>query len=389
MGVKNINREVSIGNQIDNIGNLINSSSNNGITNDIKTEEYDLSNLLEELGDEVEDFGENFGNFFNSGTTNTIEYEEVKKDGYTVQGYTIIEYNGEKKIIISAHGDEEKGENARLYVYDEATGEYEGKIILDNCDHVGGITIDAENGILFVASSNGKVNTYNYALLLENLRDAKEDPDGPTFDMSDDNISGNLEEEGIKIPNNIDIFDVLNEGNPKERQEGMDTLYYYNNKLYSSTYSGDGELIVSDIVFENGEIKCSESRELGKLNGAVQGMCFYEEDGKTYMVTASSSARIGPLFAKSRLTKWEMTDEGPVPVGYIYNDHPGLEGIEITEDGTITGVFEDSTQESEILGDIDDFTEKKNPVIDRYLVISGMIWNLANNPDKDKNTQAA
>lgn len=86
---------------------------------------------------------------------NTLNYENIISDGYTPQGITTID----GQIFITAY---KSGENSRIYIYDESTSEYKGKLILNNKAHVGGITYDEENGIIFVTGTKGSVNTYSY-----------------------------------------------------------------------------------------------------------------------------------------------------------------------------------------------------------------------------------
>lgn len=317
--------------------------------------------------------------------TNSLNYQNIRDDGFTVQGYTIVtDENGNNKIMITAYSKD--GEKSRIYVYDQETGELDGKIILDNTDHVGGISYDIENGVVYVAASDGKVHAYDYEKMITILNDSKKVDGVKTFDMNDQYYIDNYGDEGVEIPNDIDVLDVLNGtpdlDNPNHYQSGMDSVYYYDGCLYSTTFSDDGELICSKIVYnrdENGNItgiSVEDTYEVGKLDGAVQGICFYKEDGKTYMISSSSAKGS----AKSRLTKWEVTDDGIVPIAYKYINHPGLEGIDV-QDGRISGVFEYNEQETEELG-TDDFKEGKSipdMMSDFWYSFSGDDWDRKNN----------
>lgn len=97
-------------------------------------------------------------------TINELNYDEIEQDGFTAQGYTIADTNSHitsnGKVMITAYNKD--GENSRIYIYNSQTGEFEGKIVLDNKDHVGGATFDSKNQILYVTSSEGRVNSYDY-----------------------------------------------------------------------------------------------------------------------------------------------------------------------------------------------------------------------------------
>ena len=79
-------------------------------------------------------------------------YPEIKKDGFTTQGLTI--YNGFK--FLSAYGSG----NSRLYIYDD-NNNYIGFIRLNQSSHVGGVTFDETNKIMYVTNGGGNYSTYN------------------------------------------------------------------------------------------------------------------------------------------------------------------------------------------------------------------------------------
>lgn len=51
----------------------------------------------------------------------------------------------------------------------------------------------------------------------------------------------------------------------------------------------------------------------------------------------------------------------------------GVEGIDISDDGIITGIFEYGNQEVETLGTIDDFSPEKNNEVDTFLSYAGLL----------------
>lgn len=311
----------------------------------------------------------------------SIDYFTILKEGYTVQGYTKIFPTGLNsdnkkaagKILITAHGAAK--DKSRLYVYDETTGKLEVSLEFEYSEHVGGITYDSTNNILWIAGDNGEVHSYDYEKIENTVQVTKNWGDNEPVRIK---IIGN---NGYEIPNNINTKTLVD--STDHHQDGMDSIYYHNGKLYSCTYSGKGELIETTINItknSNGSITIVEddNRIVGELNGATQGIAIYEEDGKNYVITASSAVYASP---KSRLTKWEMDANGNLvedPVGYKYIDHPGLEGIEI-DAGYVKGVFEkgiiwDKNQATEVIADISDMNDKPDAVIDKLLSSSADFW---------------
>ena len=364
--------------QVKCVGDLLNNDSNSLMNLfDSKT---DLLNYIKQIAaGNVDVFGSD------SKIPFLVDYSNIIKDGYTVQGYTIIDQsknkNGNNKVLITAY---KKGENSRLYFYDKTTGKLDSTVILTNSDHVGGATFDSENQILWVTGSDGKVHSYDY----DAMSNAIFKSNSKVVNLNDSAYSNY----NIEIPNNIctatkdsdlgtgftesviigSVSDLILPGSSiitgplsgvagsMDNQNGMDSIYFHNGKLYSCSYSGKGHLFSSDISVNrdsSGKITSisDNTTYLQELNGACQGMAFYEENGKTYMVTASSI-----LKGNSRLTRWEETDEG-------------LEGIDI-RDGQVTGIFETGTSAMENFGSVDDINEPSDAATDALLSAGGQGW---------------
>ncbi len=306
-----------------------------------------------------------------SGYNKTINYSEIEKDGYTVQGLTYVDTPNGTKVLITAHHGEDGP--SRLYIYDYKKGISEKLIIFNNKDHVGGVTYDKDHDVLWVASDNGKVNTYNFTKMDNisvhyhklNCRKIY------TIDFNDPNSA--KVRKNMEIPNDINVKKIINYKGHK--QSGMDSLYYNDGKLYSNTYGYKGQLVETNIKYKTdnkgkiiGIISNNSGKVLGNLDGATQGLAFYEENGKTYAVTASSAAG-----SKSRLTKWLITDSSAKKVGNHYFDQSGLEGIEI-HDNQVKGIFEYDTQTSKVLANTDEINKKANPVTDEVLSLEAWVW---------------
>ena len=308
-------------------------------------------------------------------TINELNYDEIEQDGFTAQGYTIADTNSHitsnGKVMITAYNKD--GENSRIYIYNSQTGEFEGKIVLDNKDHVGGATFDSKNQILYVTSSEGKVNSYDYKALTSMIDQAKDDFDGPytvdmtKYDTSIYNIENTIETKPQASSNSI------------TDQDGMDSVFYYDGYLYSCTYAGTGKLIRTEMEIEKDprtqkitNIIEKETITIDSLPSAVQGIAFCEEDGTDYLVTASSASGMS-----SRLKIFEISDEGNlIDKGTKVISHKGLEGIYIN-DGSITGIFEYDEQELQNLGKVTDLIGSTGGIRnDIALQAAGTFWDV-------------
>lgn len=308
-------------------------------------------------------------------TINELNYDEIEQDGFTAQGYTIADTNSHitsnGKVMITAYNKD--GENSRIYIYNSQTGEFEGKVVLDNKDHVGGATFDSKNQILYVTSSEGRVNSYDYQIVTKMIEQAKDDFDGPytvdmtKYDRSIYNIENTIETKSEASSNSI------------TKQDGMDSIFYYDGYLYSCTYAGTGKLIRTEMEIEKDprtqevtNIIEKETTTIGSLPSAVQGIAFCEENGTNYLITASSADNMS-----SRLKIFEISDEGNlIDKGTKVVSHKGLEGIYIN-DGSITGIFEYDEQELQNLGKVTDLIGSTGGIRnDIALQAAGTFWDV-------------
>lgn len=308
-------------------------------------------------------------------TINELNYDEIEQDGFTAQGYTIADTNSHitsnGKVMITAYNKD--GENSRIYIYNSQTGEFEGKIVLDNKDHVGGATFDSKNQILYVTSSEGRVNSYDYQIVTKMIEQAKDDFEGPytvdmtKYDRSIYNIENTIETKSEASSNSI------------TKQDGMDSIFYYDGYLYSCTYAGTGKLIRTEMEIEKDprtqevtNIIEKETITIDSLPSAVQGIAFCEENGTNYLITASSADNMS-----SRLKIFEISDEGNlIDKGTKVVSHKGLEGIYIN-DGSITGIFEYDEQELQNLGKVTDLIGSTGGIRnDIALQAAGTFWDV-------------
>ncbi|MEE3343150.1 MAG: hypothetical protein VZS44_03580 [Bacilli bacterium] len=327
-----------------NEANSISNVSNYNINNSNNVENMNLSNSSN--GTETLDLNSSV-TLNSSKSPAGIDYNQLKKDGYTAQGYTTY---GDKVLIT---GYSKAGEKSRIYIYDNNTGNLSNVIILDNKSHVGGMSVD-KNGILFVTKSGGKIETYNLKDLQKDFGNEK------TIDFSDEKYAK------YKIKNDI------NTG------ESEATLYCYDGKVYTATYSSVGTLKEITYSFENGMIKSNTRVISNDIASNIQGLSIYKDNkGKEYLVVASSSEHIG-----SRIRIYEKNGDHLKRIVSCNSKMEGLEGIKIDNKGNITGICEFGKQSVRDLGSVNDYIDriKKSHVSlinnDFLFTIAGLVWDL-------------
>ena len=229
-----------------------------------------------------------------------MDYSDIVKDGYKVQGYT----RTKKDIILSAY---KKGHNSRLYIYDQSSHKLKDVVTLNHKAHVGGVTYDPKNDCIFVTGSKGRLHAYK--------------------DKSFKEIETDIKIDGI-TPNN------------------MATIFYFNGDLYTSTFGIRSHLIKIEYEFKKDFIKEIETKEIAKIGLAVQGIALY----KDYLVASQSYGKNN----KSRLITYDLANKMKV-LSRRNVIHSGLEGIYVDNDGNLTGVFEFGKQSIQNFGNIELF----------------------------------
>ena len=141
-------------------------------------------------------------------------YVRIYNDKYIVQGFCVTsEY-----FLISAYS---KGKFSRIYLY-KRNGIFEKYVELDIKAHVGGITFDNINRILYVTGNSGKIISYNFDKLINR--------------------------ELLLIDSSIDISNDL------DGHVSAATIYYYDKSLYICTCSCNGCMIKYDLEYKNNKV---------------------------------------------------------------------------------------------------------------------------------------
>ena len=268
-----------------------------------------------------------------------------------IQGIT----KTEKYTYISVHEDasilsNKPADLSKLYVYDNNTGRILGYINFINNAHVGGITYDKKNGIIYVTGKSGNIYPYDKEILedaIEYTYSTK--PEwmnyGPVF-LADLSIY-NRKENALFVSKKND--------NPNDTSEFLDissdssnaaTIYSFGDYLYITKFNATKE---NDLYIYKTEVTTNPDtnrKEVAytkvgqkQLPNSIQGVTVTEYNGKKYLLATSS---MGPL-TKSHLYTYELDDNNNLkPLGFHYIV-PGAEGIQIDPDGVVRVVSEVKT----------------------------------------------
>ena len=142
------------------------------------------------------------------------------------------------------------------------------EIILDNKSHVGGISYDNKNELIWICSSKGRVDSYKYKEFIEGDISNKK-----SYNVCDNSLGGSF---------------LLEDGNMVSSY-----LTVYLDKLYVGSFNKktNGLVKVFDIIRENGNTSLKYLREFIVPN-KIQGITFYKSNGITYMFLSKSYTRI-------------------------------------------------------------------------------------------------
>lgn len=223
----------------------------------------------------------------------SFSYKNIYDDNYVVQGFTI----SRDYAMISAYN--KFGAKSRIYLY-EKSGVFSKYIELDNSSHVGGISYDYINDLVYVTGSHGVINVYSYPEL----------------------IGGSL----VRVESELDISKVLNE------KCSAATLYFYDNKLYVGTFEGYGKMVIFDISFKKNKVIILDSSVVRELPPAIQGIAVFRKNNNLYYLFSQSYSKLKSII--------KMYDENFNFIAQYVLKDIGLEGIDVDYTGNVCGVFE-------------------------------------------------
>lgn len=244
---------------------------------------------------------------------------------FRIQGYTPVE----DYYFITVY-DKTKSYKSRIYIYDRS-GKYMSYIELtteiDDFAHLGGVTYDSDNKILFITGKKGQVNSYDYRDIESLMKQTKEYS----------GKSGTIPDESVLLPismGSVNIASHITDGTSAA------TVYYDNNgkSLYVADCAKSGTLIKYQVSYQNGKVSYDSGKVVSKdFAACCQGIATYQDNrGNNYIYATQSFGKNNPSVIK----KYEVTNTGLKEVGSTIIDTPGLEGIEIDNQGNVSGVFE-------------------------------------------------
>lgn len=261
----------------------------------------------------------------------SINYSEIKEAGYKAQGVTVID--GE--VVITAH----KGtkDYSRIYFYDLETGEYNGMIILNNMAHVGGMSYDQVNHILYVTGEERKVNAYEYDEITAARKYFKNKKNTNVLDF---NVVDMLSNDSYKIS------DFVLDSEIQISSGSAASTYFYDGALYISNFKGtkNGALEKYRITYNKRTRKVSAVLEQNyEVPALTQGIAVTDYKGERYLITTQS---IG--IALSTVTMYRLKEDSLEFVGVKPISQIGLEGIDVDENGNVIACYETGAQETDV-----------------------------------------
>lgn len=251
-------------------------------------------------------------------------YKNIYDDNYVVQGYCI----SRDYCMISAYNKFKA--KSRVYLY-EKNGMFKKYVELDNSSHVGGITYDYINDIIYISGANGKVNAYSYPEL----------------------ICGNI----VKYDSDLDISNVI------DGVTSAATLYFYENKLYVCTFEGIGKMVIFDLEVHKNKIKIISSKLINNLPSAIQGVCVFKDNDRIFYLFSQSYSRLPSVI--------KLFDDEFKFLGQVRLKEIGIEGIDIDYSGNISGVFENGVDRTKKVH-VSDLVQRVNTGLDKKYYLKGI-----------------
>lgn len=253
-----------------------------------------------------------------------VDYSNICNDGFIVQGFCVTS----DYFIISAYS---KGFFSRIYLY-KRNGVFDKYVELDNKAHVGGVTYDNLNDILFITGSCGKINCYSYNEL----------------------VNGKIK----VISSNINISNDL------DGHVSAATIHYYDGSLYICTCSCSGSMIEYKLKYDNNEIYIVDKIIFKCLPPCIQGLVVFSVDNKRYYLISQSYSKLKSII---KLFDFDGNYIGQKIIGFT-----GLEGIELDSFGNINCVFEKSVVKS-VIFNISEVNSRINKRLEYKYFIKGKV----------------
>ena len=245
---------------------------------------------------------------------------------YVLQGLCKVE----DKYLLTAY-DYNHENNSIIYVLDEDLKHYKIKE-LDTTSHVGGITYDPNNELVWITDIDGTVSAYS-----------KEEVLGYKY-----NIESKYK--NIYVGDELDsFFGVCSAA----------YITYNDNKLYIGNFNTKGNTIIKEYdLLYNGMIDKTKYKKI-KISSFIQGIAFYEKDDKKYLIVSTSYGR----YFRSKL---QIFDAKTLEKIKDINTKEMMEEVIIDDDKLVTlyesnaKIYSDNNKEADIIiSDINKLLTKK------------------------------
>ena len=268
---------------------------------------------------------------------NLIQKEvDIDSDSYIIQGITLVD----DYIFVTAYNDS-ISKSSKVFIYD-LNMNFIKETLLDNNSHVGGITYDNYNQIVWITDIQGTISGYNKDEFLVN------DVINPKFyrlDVSKDllNIYGN---------------------------SSVAYICYHDGYLFLGDYTVESFSTMKKFkILDNGSINVDDYEKC-YFYGLVQGLSFFDYNGNTYMFVSSSISN--KIKSTMKLVKYDPNIKDYRNEKCVNFEMPNmLEQIYMTDDNKLYGAFESNAEKyfsgKKHSGDIliEDFDEKINDYINK------------------------
>lgn len=216
------------------------------------------------------------------------EYSIDNLDSNVLQGVCVVG----NYTFLSAYDSSLDKDNSTIYILNK-DNECIREVTLYNNSHVGGICYDQEHRIFWITDKGGTISGYSFNSIFYSQEDIIE----PIFKKID-----------------VGSEDLIN----YKGYSSAGYITYHNGKVFVGNYSIDGTGILKSFdILEDGSIdKKSENRI--KFLDKVQGISFYEKNGKDYLLVSSSYGK----FFNSELKVFKYYED--------CKDYSNLPSIQVT-----------------------------------------------------------
>lgn len=211
-------------------------------------------------------------------------------------------------LILISYYDSKELNNSIIYVINKY-GEVQNKCDLNIISHVGGISYDEINNLLWVANENGYISTYQIEDIINNRS---------AYTQKDFYVGENL----------IDY----------KSSNMISSLTFYKDYLYVGNFSLNGKGVMKEYRVNFNQENILQYQDSYQIPNKVQGITFYEQEHKIYILFSISYGRKNNSFIQvsefnKKIKNYQKSKN------FMYELSPMLEQITI-RDNLLYALFE-------------------------------------------------